>query len=139
MKILNRRWETQEEVYAEMVGKKGEYIKSYVGTYITGIHYSKKDNRLYFNYIIKEEYIYDDETVFIYMEETEEEIYYKNKNFTVKEEKELIYNLIEDIELNIYDNEQSEVITDKTKIKEIEKYIKNYKKNLKKLVKNMEV
>lgn len=73
------------------------------------------------------------------MERTEEEIYYKNKNFTIKEEKESIYNLVEDIELNINDNEQSDVITDKTKIKELKKYIKNYKKNLKNLIKIMEV
>ena len=139
MKILNKRWETQGEVYVEMVEKKGEYIKSYLNTYITGIYYSKKDNRLYFNYIIKEEYIYKDETVFIYTEETDEGIYYSNKNFTAKEEKEKIFNLIEDIELNVYEKEQSEVITDKTKIKKIEKYIEKYEKNLKKLIENMEV
>ena len=139
MEILKRRWETQEEVYVEMIEKKGEYIKSYLNTYITGIYYNKKNNRLYFNYIIKEEYIYKDETVFIYMEATDEEIYYKNKNFTAKEEKEKIFNLIEDIELDVYDKEQSEAITDKTKIKKIEKYIKKYKKNLKKLTEIMEV
>lgn len=53
MKILNKSWETQEEVYVEMVEKKGEYNKSYVSTYITGLYYSKKDNKLYFDYIIK--------------------------------------------------------------------------------------
>ena len=139
MKILNKRRETQGEAYVEMIEKKGEYNKSYVSTYITGIYYSKKDNRLYFNYIIREEYVYKDETVFIYIEGTDEAIYYKNKNFTIKEEKESIYSLTEDVELNIYDNEQSEVITCKTKIKEIEKYIKKYKKNLKKLIEDMEV